>query len=317
MIIRGRKKPLVLQKYDAMIPRLRPSFPRLEEAKHEQSKCYKGYIGEQKVDYYTNFLADDFTILYDVCINIAGSNAQMDTIIITPYAIFLIDGKNYKGKVTFDTILEQFIRDDGKVESGYLYPPNQVELQKFKLQQWLRAHQLPNIPIYYFIAISEPSTIINVIGDREAAAKVVSHAVGLPRKLLDKNEEVASSGAAKIQHRKVGDMLLRACREYDKNIMAVHGVKVQDLVPGVQCPKCGWLGMARVYNNWECKKCGHRSKRAHWRALKEYLLLVEPWITNETCKYWLGVESRFTATRLLKDSKLVNNPKRKRWEKGW
>ncbi|MBM7599939.1 hypothetical protein JOC34_002330 [Virgibacillus halotolerans] len=315
MIIKGRKKPLVLQKYDAMIPRLRPTFPRLEEAKHEQSKCYKGYIGEQKVDYYTNFLADDFTILYDVCINIAGSNAQMDTIIITPYAIFLIDSKNYKSKVTFDTILEQFIRDDGKVESGYLYPLNQVELQKFKLQQWLRAHQLSNIPIYYFIAISEPSTIINVIGDREAAAKVVSHAAGLPRKLLDKNEEVASSGAAKIQHRKIGDMLLRGCREYDRDIMAVHGVKVQDLLPGVQCPKCGWLGMARVHSGWRCTKCNHKSRNAHRRAIADYLLLIKPWMNNSECRKFLNFKSKNVATKLMEEAGLTNDEKRRRWFK--
>lgn len=137
MIIRGRKKPLVLQKYEALIPRLRLNFPRLEETKHEQSKSYKGYIGEQKVDYYTNFLADDFTILYDVCINIAGSRAQMDTIIASPYGVFLIDSKNYKGKITFDTVLEEFIRHDGTIEKDYLYPINQVELQKLKLQHWL------------------------------------------------------------------------------------------------------------------------------------------------------------------------------------
>jgi ribosomal protein L37AE/L43A len=315
MIIRWRKKPLVLQKYDALVSRLRPSHPGMEEIKQEQAKYYRGYIGEKKVDYYTDFLADEFTILYDVCLDIAGDTVQMDTVIVTPHAIFIIDSKNFRGTVTFDSELEQLTRDDGEVENGYLYPPNQVELQKFKLQQWLRAQQLPNIPIHYFIAISEPNTIINVIGDKSSISKVVSHAAGITSKLLDKNKQIENSGTAKIQHRQIGNMLLKACKDHDKDIMAKHNVKPRDLLTGVHCPKCGWLGMERVNRGWKCKKCNHKSRRAHWPAIKDYLLLDKPWITNSECMRFLNFNSKNIATRIMKDTKLTYDSKRRRWFK--
>lgn len=135
MKLNTRQKPLVLMKFDAIVPRLRPEFPKLKEMKHEREKSKRGYLGELNVDYYTNFLADQFTVLHDICLDIKEGTIQLDTMIITPHTIFIIDSKNYKGSITFDTILEQFTRDDGKVESGYLYPINQLEFQQLKLRK--------------------------------------------------------------------------------------------------------------------------------------------------------------------------------------
>lgn len=312
MIIRKRKKPRVLEKYDAIILRLRPNFYGLEKIKQEQSRRYKGYIGEQKVDYHTDFLADDSTILYDVCIDIHGKTMQTDTIIITQYAIFIVESKNYNGTITFDTILEQLTRDDGKKETGFQYPITQVQLQQFKLQLWLRKHNLPNIPIYFFIAISEPSTIIKVVGDREAIAKVVAHGASIPMKLLDKNEKIADGEAAEIKHRKIGEMLLRECKEYDQDVMAKHGVRENDLLPGVQCPKCGLLGMARSPRNWHCLKCSYVSINAHLRTLNDYFLLISPWLSNQKCMHFLNISSRHVISRMLKKCKMLKYHSNKR-----
>lgn len=306
MIIRGRTKPIVLKKYDAMIPRLPPNFPGMEEMRTEQARRHKGYVGEQKVDYHIDILTADFTILHDVSLEIRNKTFQLDTIVITQHAIFIVESKNYSGTITFDTILQQLTRNDGKKESGYQYPITQVELQQLKLQQWLQLNNHTNIPIYFFIAISEPSTIINVIGEREGIARVVAHGAAIPKKVLDMNDTFKKRGASTINHRKIGQIILQGCKDFDMAIMAKHGVCWQDLLPGVQCLKCGWLGMERESRKWHCPKCSHISKYAHQRALDDYFLLVSARLTNKRCMWFLKLRSRHIVSRLLKSSKRLN-----------
>lgn len=313
MKLQERKTPRILEKLNAMIPRLRTNYPRLGEIKRDLLKREKGYIGELNVDYFTNFLADQFTVLEDICLDVGGNTVQLDTVVATGHALFIVDSKNYHGTITFDTTLEQLTREEGKLETGFEYPINQVELQRFKLQQWLQAQGIPQIPVYFFIVISQPSTIIKVIGDRDAIGKVVSHASGLPKKLLEKNEQIATENAYKFQHQKVGRMISQACRAFDKDVVAEYGITLRDLQPGVCCQNCGQLGMERIYGNWRCKKCNYQSRYAHKLSIQHYLLLNRPWIRNEMCRYWLQISSRATATRCLKTSDLVYNPKRKSW----
>lgn len=110
-------------------------------------------------------------------------------------------------------------------------------------------------------------------------------------------------------------MLLRACKEYDKDIMAKHNVKLSDLQPGVHCPKCEWLGMERVHSGWRCDKCGHKSPHAHRRAIQDYLLLIKPWITNSECRRFLNFNAKNVATKILSESGLTHDSKRRRWLK--
>ena len=313
MVIRRRKKPLVLQKLEATMPRLSSRFPKLSEIQQDIAQRYKGYIGEQKVDYHLEILAPQFTIIQDVCLKNQGRKFQTDSIIITNHAIFCIESKNYDGTITFNTILKQFTRNDGKIETGYRYPITQAETNAFHLQNWLQAHHFHNIPIHYLIAISEPSTIIQVIGDRESIARVVAHGEHVPQKIIHANDKL--KGNAGISRRQIGNTILRECIEYDFDILGTYGIKANNIMTGVICKSCNRLAMKRIHSNWICTKCNYKSKNAHIRAIKEYLLLIKPYITNQECMRFLKISSRSVATRLLKSSGLTYDPQNRRWIK--
>lgn len=312
MELRQRKKPLPLQKLDAIIPRLPKNFRRLADMQKDQANRYKGYIGEQKVDYHLRLLARKFTILKDVCLKVDGKTFQIDTIVITPYAVFPIDVKNYDGTITFDTILKQLIRSDGETESGFKYPITQAESHKIHLENWLHDYNFHNIPVHYFVAIAEPSTIIKVKGDEQAMAKVVAHGEHIPQMLLEANEKYAREGRTKLNHRKIGEAILRECTEFDIDLMGKYGVTFNDIMPGVICPGCGWLGMQRVHSGWKCSKCHMKSASAHLRTLADYFLL-EPSISNSECMHFLRLSSRNVATRILKKSGLIYKKEHRRW----
>lgn len=309
MIIKHRTKPRDLEMLEAAIPRLLKSFPKLEEMQKDTAILYKGYIGEQKVDYHLNILANKYTILQDVRLLTQGRSIQFDTIVIANNAIFAIEIKNVSGKITFDTILRQFIRNDGTTEEGFRYPITQAETQKLLLQNWLNEHNFHNIPVHYFIAISEPSTIIDVKGDHEAIAKVVAHAEHIPQMIVNIDRHLKNR--TNLPARQIGETILHHHRNPTYDIFRKYNLKKTDILPGIICPKCTWLGMHRIHSLWHCPKCNHPSRHAHKSALADYFLLIKPWITNTECMKFLKVNSRHTIKRILKSSNVTcQQPKR-------
>ncbi|WP_164667766.1 nuclease-related domain-containing protein [Virgibacillus doumboii] len=310
MIIKKRDKPLPLKKLDAAIPRLSSRFPRLSKMKKDAASRQKGYDGELEVDYFLEYLAGTHTIIQDVYLRVNGKNVQIDSLLASKHAIHVVDSKNLSGTITFDTNLNQMTRNDGKVEAGNDNPITQVMNQKFHLQNWLAQHNLPNIPIHSLVAISEPSTIIKVIGDAEAVGQTVAHGARIPTMIMGKEQQLIGEN---INDRKIGKMVLNACGVFDLDIMGEFGIKPSDLSPGVICPACNVLGMKRVYDGWICKNCSCKSRNAHLKAISDYLLLIKPYITNKECMRWLGLTSRSTATRLLRGSDLIYQKEYKRW----
>ncbi|MFD1039988.1 nuclease-related domain-containing protein [Virgibacillus byunsanensis] len=316
MIIRKRPKPVVLEKMDALNQRVSPSTKRRIALDEELARRYKGFYGEQKVDrFMETYFAHRFTILHDVSLIIDGFKVQIDTILITNHALFIIEIKNFNGTITFNTILNQFTRDDGHTETGFRHPITQAETIQLHLSKWLHDQNLYDIPVYFFVAISEPSTIIKVIGNEQYIANIVAHGEHIPKKIEQMDERIEKEGQARIKGQKIGRALLRDCREFEMDILRKNNVKKAEIKVGVICPKCGVLGMERHHSCWKCTKCNMQSKNAHIRTLKEYFLLFQPWITNEECMRFLGIQSHSLATRLLKSSGLKYEPKHRRWIK--
>ncbi|WP_163969629.1 nuclease-related domain-containing protein [Oceanobacillus halotolerans] len=312
MIIRRRSKPLPLKKLDTRLP---TTFPRYTEMEIDAQKRRKGYVGEQQVDYHLEQFADDYIILQDVNLKVNGKNVQLDNIIITEYGIIPVEVKNYDGTITFNTALNTFTRSNGEVEQGYKHPITQAENQQRNLQTWLQQYNLQHIPVYFFVAISDPRTVIKVVGDEEKIGKIVAHGENIPKLLREKVNELKSHDLRKFDPKKVGHMILNACENYDGEIMKTYQVQKSDLLTGVHCPSCKRLGMRRIFGNWLCLNCNHRSKYAHHRALDDYLLLIRPFITNKACMRFLHLESRGIATRILQHSNLLYDQKRRVWRK--
>lgn len=141
-----------------------------------------------------------------------------------------------------------------------------------------------NVPVHFFIAISEPSTINDVIGDEESIAKIVGHAEYIPRKIIDLDKKLNTNGKGKWYGHKIGEVILRECSQFNFDILRKLGVKSSDIMPGVHCPECRRLGMQRKKRSWHCPKCNKTSKQAHLRAMEDYFLLVNKEISNKECR---------------------------------
>lgn len=314
MILRKRTKPILLRKLDASLPRLPRNFKHWNKLETEIARRYKGYIGEIKVDgYIRSHFAKWCTVLHDVTLKIDSTQIQMDSIIISPHAIYILEIKNFNNSIIFNTILDTFTRDDGKVVTGFRHPITQAETHQLNVIQFLSEHGYHYVPVHFFIAVSEPSTIIKVIGEEQAIAKVVLHGEHIPKKIMELEERYERESTSKLPHLEIGEAICRVCYDFDFNILGKYGVKWKDIMPGVHCPVCGYLGMERKHSNWKCRKCNSLSKKAHVKALSDYLILIKPWITNKECMRFLNINSRNLATRLLKTSNLKYEHKKRRW----
>src|SRR5699024_6299886 len=54
-------------------------------------------------------------------------------------------------------------------------------------------------------------------------------------------------------------------QEYDRDILADHGISRKELTPGVRCPACGWLGMKRIYKKWRSEERRVGKECMSWR----------------------------------------------------
>ena len=315
MILRNRTKPLPLRKLDAAIPRLSPQFPGLPKMKEDAKKQQQGYTGEIKVDYFIDNLAPMYSILRDVYLRVNGKNFQIDSYIKADYSIYVVDAKNYDGMIIFNTLLKQLTRSDGKIESGFEYPITQVKNQTFHLQNWLSHHNFSHIPITSLVAIADPSTIVKVEGSQEEVGKYVTHGANVSDLILTRERQLARKGAKKLPAHQIERAILHECREFDINLFKKYGVRPTDILPGVICRDCGLRGMKRVHSGWWCPKCRQKHYNAHLKALADYLLLVKNTINNKECMWFLALDNRGTATRILKKSGLIYDEKYKHWYK--
>lgn len=222
--------------------------------------------------------------------------------------------KNYEGTITFDTNLKQLIRQNNKKESGFKYPITQAEHIKYELMKWLDYRGFSGLPIYYFIAIAETSTIMKVHGDAEQIAEVISHVEEIPFKLIRKNEQLKGRVTQnnQLKHKMISK-IMRECEDFSFDVLTKFNVKKNEIITGVQCINCKVFGMNYYYGKWTCSYCQASCGDAHIRALDEYFLLFGNSITNEEARNFLHVTCRFQTTRILKNANLIHNNKKKSW----
>src|SRR5699024_6339547 len=162
------------------------------------------------------------------------------------------------------------------------------------------------------IAVSITRTISKLNGHDYYIKNIVAHGEYIPHMILEK-ERQQHSNQPTIPHRKLTQLIINHNKEPDVDILKRFNIKSQDIRPGVRCPQCDWLGMERIFNNWQCPKCKVTSQYAHKSALKDFFLLIQPWISNKIGRYWLGVSSKSVITRLFKQEKFIYNSNRQIW----
>lgn len=89
-------------------------------------------------------------------------------------------------------------------------------------------------------------------------------------------------------------MSKRKERTYDLNI---HFDRIRK---GVLCEQCSYkVAMNYKYGVWSCPKCKHQSKKAFYRTLDDYRLLISNKISNREFREFFNIGSVQVASKIL------------------
>ncbi|KMJ56373.1 hypothetical protein AB685_22335 [Bacillus sp. LL01] len=300
MVLKPRNTPLTLHRLEALMKRLSPHHPKHALIEDEYAKHAAGYRGEQQLDYFlAPFIRKDIHILHDIRLELDNRYFQMDTLILTPQFLLILEVKNLVGSLTFDHQFQQLLRKVDEKEDVFPDPLIQVKRQESFLSEWLTRHNIPSIPITTLIVIANPKTKIQANEQHQEAIKKITHAANVPNKLLHLQQHYSQLALSNQLCEQLADLLLKNNQPYDQPILPLYQLKQEDLITGVYCPYCQARPMNRLHGRWECPVCSAISHNAHKSAIRDYALLIDPTTSNCKLRTFLHLTSRFTTKRLL------------------
>ncbi|WP_188454903.1 nuclease-related domain-containing protein [Virgibacillus oceani] len=307
MLLKDREIPIEIFILEAILRRLPYNHLKRPKVEEDLRKRYAGYYGEQSIDYHLSFLEDNkYMFLHNLRLPWKDDTYfQIDSLILSPSYIILLEVKNMTGTLFFDEPAKQLIRTktDGTQEC-FSYPITQSNRHVLQLNSWLRQHKFPNIPIISYVVISNSSAIINTNSNDPNFYEKVTHAVNLPEKIHPLIDLYPNKILTVKKLNKIAEQLVSEHTPSKPAMLERYGIKSEELQKGLFCEDCKKLSLKRNRGSWKCTSCNSVSKDAHLRGLADYFLLIDNTITNQQFRSYFHIESRSVAAKLLQKSNL-------------
>lgn len=296
MIYKKRKMPNELQALISLDKRL-PNSHEKKNAVQKNLLIYQaGYNGELELDDQLAEFKPNYphAILHDLYLQHEGTYFQIDSLIITPSSITIIEVKNFKDKTVIKANPTQFIRvfrnGDRRIIGN---PIIEVERKIHHLQKWLdqQGIEIPITGLITFshtneLAIEHPSPEMEVLLTNEVPTYLNS---------LLKTKQIL--GKQEI-HTLANTMIARH-KDYNPFPIAdLYDINPSDIKSGVICPSCNQIGMRWGREKWNCP-CGHTGKTEHYQTIEDWFMLIKPQMTNREFRYFTKLDNRNIARGLL------------------
>lgn len=303
--MKERKKPHIILAYEALLRRLKENYRSNATINADYQRFSAGFRGERNVDYKLKILPHkEYLLYYGLRLKNYAAFFQIDTLVITENFICIVEIKNLKGKLIYDSELEQLTQVVDGQEIGYKDPILQAEAQKENLKMWLRNHGIPEIPIETLVVLANPSTIITNIHNTPAFNDKFIHAESLPFQLTKLKSEYTKKWLDKRALKKLNTLLLKGDMPLQSNLFGKYGVSDRHIIKGVPCPNCQHYPMDRLFKKWSCSKCSYTGFMEHERVILDFFLLYQHTITNSECRKMLHMSSRRSAYTFLNSMKI-------------
>ena len=241
----------------------------------------KGKIGERKVNNELANLPEEYEVLENVTLRTARGTTQIDHIVVSKYAIFAIETKNYRGQIYGSDYMDQWkqiIRTDVRYwrkygrSRSYTYitkntfynPVKQARGHVIALKKFLEDYpKLPIIPIVVFIGRVNIETIATkgcVIYDDELLDEITRYQhVWLSQMQVDDICEALQDGNVRDKVSK---------REHVRNIRRSVQEK-RDAATSKHCPRCGGIMYKRFGTHGAFYGCGNFPRCSYAENIEE------------------------------------------------
>ena len=295
MLFKKRKTPLRLLKEEALLRNISHDSPARADIQNDCSRRKAGHWGEKELDYYLKLLPDEeYVILNDLRLPFKEDFFQIDSLLLTRRLFYVLESKNMKGTLLFDSKFDQLLRVQGDEEEAFEDPISQAKNHILKLRGLL-ANQIPQTPFEYLISIASPKTILK--SNSEIIPRV-SHVYNIVHKLNSLEVHYRNEILTTDQVMDTARFLLELHTPWNNEILTAFGLTHKDFLPGIFCPTCN-RKLACKRGNWKCNACGALSPEVYIRKLFDYFLLFRPYISNTEFRNLLEISSGDSSYYLL------------------
>ncbi|MDX8360741.1 nuclease-related domain-containing protein [Cytobacillus sp. IB215316] len=312
MIVMPRTTPIYIKKLEALVRRLPQSHPKRVGISEQLSKRLAGFKGEQEIDFPLSFLPEEeYHLFHDLRLFDGTHYFQLDTLILSQRFILILEVKNIKGTLYFDSHFNQLIRTIDDIKEGFPDPILQVKRQSAQLAKWLRISNYPIIPIETFVVVSTPRTMLQTSSNNQYIYNKVLHSATLPYKVNEIHKSHQKEALQFKQLRNLSNEFINKHVPLEVDILLQQNISQSDIQTGVQCPNCFFLPLERDWGRWRCSQCSTISKDAHVQTFEDYALLINSTITNSSAREFLQVSSSTIVKKILSSMKLPHNDLKK------
>ncbi|MGY3716873.1 nuclease-related domain-containing protein [Sutcliffiella cohnii] len=297
MIKKEREKNRKLLTYEAFLRRLPENYPQRELIEKDYMKYLIGYKGEVATDFYLSELPDEYHIYNNLRIFEGNSYFQVDTLLLSPSFLVILEIKNYAGVLYFDDQYKQLIRTLEGKEEVFEYPILQVDRQRSKLKRWLTKNNFTNIPVENLVVISHPNGIIKT----STYLKEVIRSGSILGKVESFSSKFKQSIFSEKDLKKLHKLLLKEHTDEKIDMFTKYNIDQSIIKLGPCCPICFTLKVEKVKKGWVCiNNCHFTLEELLKFSLLDYSLLFSPTITNSQFREFFFISSRYTAIDMIK-----------------
>lgn len=242
MVKKEREYPVRLQLEEALLRCLPIRHSKRKKIEDHRLKNNAGYNGEKELDYHLNYLPDkEFYIFQNLCL----PNFQLDAFVLCSRFGVIVESKNISGTLNFQHGFSRQL--DGK-KDGFPDPSLQVQRHQIQLEKWLLTQNLKPFPVYGFVAISFPSTIIE-----SPLPQHLYHAERIPSEILKLQRTCPDPVLSFCQLNQITDLLLSHHQLPKIDILQIYDLHPKDFISGISCPQCKHRPMTRIQNSGSAK----------------------------------------------------------------
>lgn len=298
-IMLQRTKPYVLLCYEALFRYLLPQYRENQTLQDEYASYLAGYRGERNTDYIVSTYPHKNAYIYQgIRLRTGPFFYQIDTLIITPSFLLIIESKNLKGQLEYNPNTRQLAQVDGNQKKASKNPILQAETQKRHLTAWLQQTVFPPIPINTLGVSTNPSSILTYLDETISPINFIQ-LESLPSLLDQLYETNTKTIYDHTTIRKLNKRLLKENTPQKPNLIKQYNITGRHFINGINCNHCNFSPLLYKKRKWVCQNCGKEDAKAHEQKILDYFLLFEPTITNQTCREILQLKSAKATRRIL------------------
>lgn len=181
------------------------SMRRYRHLQNQLGRVTAGLVGEDKALRLLAELPNTYAVFPDVRVVVGQKASQLDTIVVGPSGVFVVEVKNYAGVIEGDAVdqkLRHIKRRSG--ETTFYNPVKQVTTHAYRLHQYLQHNQM-DIWVQGTVYFANESAKINVVNSTNTP--IFSAYTSGSKRLLSYIEERQGQALSKREQRRIEKLL--------------------------------------------------------------------------------------------------------------